>query len=71
MDYILVLIKENLSNNIEQLKVILARLRTAGLKINAPKYSFGLKDIPYLGYVINQHGIKPDPKKVQGIMDLG
>ena len=71
MDYILVLIKENLSNNIEQLKVILARLRTAGLKINAPKYSFGLKEIPYLGYVINQHGIKTDPKKVQGIMNLG
>ena len=31
----------------------------------------GLKEIPYLGYVITREGIKPDPKKVQGIMDLG
>ena len=42
-----------------------------GLKYNAPKCSSGLKDIPYLGYVITQEGIKLDPNKVQGIMDLG
>ena len=44
---------------------------TAGLKVNYPKCSFGLKESPYLGYVITREGIKPDPKKVQGIMDLG
>ena len=27
-------------------------------------------EIPYLGYVITRKGIKPDPNKVQGIMDL-
>ena len=43
----------------------------AGLKFNAHKCSFGLKEIPYLGYVITREGIKPDPKKVQGIMDIG
>ena len=32
---------------------------------------FGLKEIPYLGYVITRDGIKPDLKKVQEIMDLG
>ena len=41
------------------------------IKVNAPKCIFGLKYIPYLGYVITREGIKPDPKKVQGIMDLG
>ena len=43
----------------------------AGLKLNAPKYSFGLKDITYLVYVIRREDIKPDPKKLQGIMDIG
>ena len=42
-----------------------------GLKVNAPKFSFGLKDITYLGYVITREGIKPDPNKVQGIMYPG
>ena len=57
--------------HIYQLRIIFGRLRAAGLKCNAPKCSFGLKDIPYLVYVITREGIKPDPEKVQGIMDLG
>ena len=40
------------------------------MKVNAPKYSFSLKERPYLGYVISIDGIKYDPKKVQGIIDL-
>ena len=46
-------------------------MRAAGLKVNAPRFSLGLNEIPYLSYVITREGIKPDPKKVQGIMDLG
>ena len=46
-------------------------MHTAGLKFNGPKCSFWLKDIPYLGYVITRKVIKPDPKKVQGIIYLG
>ena len=69
-DDILVLFKESLSKNIEQLMIIFGRLSAAGLKINVPKCSFVLKDITYLGYVITWDGIKTDPKKVQGIVDL-
>ena len=68
---ILVLSKDKFENNIDQIRIIFGRLRDAGLKVNAPKCSFGLKDIPYLGYLITREGIKPDPKKVKGIMDIG
>ena len=51
--------------------MIFGRFRALGLKLNAPKFSFGLKYIPYLGYVITQEGIKNDPKKAQGIMNIG
>ena len=46
-------------------------MRAAGLKVNSPTCSFWFNDIPYLGYVITQEIIKPDPKKLQGIMDPG
>ena len=46
-------------------------LHDAGLKVNAHKCSFGLKYIPYLGYVITWEGVKRDQKKLQCIMDLG
>ena len=62
--------KEGFSNHKEQPRIIFVILRAAGLKYNYPKWSFGLKKIPYLGYVITWEGIQPNPKKVQGIMDL-
>ena len=71
IDDILVLGKYIFENHIKQMRIISERLHTAGLKSNAPKYSFGLKEIPYLCYVITRKGIEPNPKKVQGIMDIG
>ena len=71
IDDILVLSKYWFTKNIEQLRITFGRLHAAGFKFNAPKYSFGLKDITYLGYVITREGIKSNLKKVQGIMDIG
>ena len=49
---ILILGNDSFENHIEHLIIILVRLRAADLKVNAPKCSFGLNYIPYLGYVI-------------------
>ena len=62
--------KGTFSEHINQLEEIFRRFKKSGLKVNASKCSFGLKEIPYLGYVITIDGINPDPKKVQGILDL-
>ena len=71
IDDILILIKDCFTNQIEQQRTIFCKLRASGLKVNAPKCNFGLKDIIYLGCVITREGIKLDPNKVQGIMDIG
>ena len=68
---ILVLTKESLSKHIKELRIIFSILRAASLKVNAPKRSFGLKEVTYLGYIITREGIKTDKKKVKGIMDIG
>ena len=57
-------------NHIEQIRVIFAMISYAGLKVNSTKCRFGFNYIPFLGYLITQEGIQPDPDKVQGIMDL-
>ena len=41
-----------------------------GLKINACKSCFCAMDTEYLGYILCQDGIKPQPKKVQAILIL-
>ena len=64
IDDLLVLAQDSFKKHIEKLRIIFGRLCTEGLKRNAPKCSFGLKKVPYIGYVITREGIKPDPKKV-------
>ena len=53
------------------MKIIFVKLRAAGLKVDASKFSFWLKDITYLSCVITREGLKSDPKKVKGIIKLG
>ena len=68
---IFVLIKDSFKNHIYQVIINSGKMRTTGLKLNALKFSLGLKGILYLGYVITREGIKLYPKKVQGIMYIG
>ena len=70
IDDALVVSKEIFLFNIEQLSIVFSTLRDAGFKADSNMCSLGLKEIPYLGYVITWWGIKPDPNKLQGIMDL-
>ena len=64
IDDIIVLRKDCFIKHIKHLIIIFFRLFALCLKVNAPKCSFGLKDIPYLGYVITMEGVKPDPRKL-------
>ena len=68
---VIVLSKDWFTKHIEQLRIIFGRLLASGLNVNDPKWSFGLKEIPYIGYLITREGIEPVPEKIQGIMDLG
>ena len=70
IDDILLTTKGFFEEQLQQLCTCFQRFRNAGLKVNAKKCSFGLKEIPYLGYIITREGVMPDPKKIQGIVDL-
>ena len=39
-------------------------------KSQCMKCSIGIKETPYLSYINTMDGLKPDPKKIQRIMDL-
>jgi hypothetical protein len=49
---------------------VLIRLCDIILKVNAAKSLFFAHKIEYLGYILTRGGIKPQPKKVQGILAL-
>jgi Reverse transcriptase (RNA-dependent DNA polymerase). len=71
IDNILVISKGSFDDHLKQLDTCFKIIQEAGLKVKADKCSFGLSENPYLGYIISsREGIKPDPAKIQGIMDM-
>ncbi len=40
-----------------------------GFKLKLEKYEFAKKQLKYLGFVVREFGIKPDPEKVRVIVD--
>lgn len=52
------------------LNLVIERLKEAGLKVKAKKCSFFRHEISYLGYLISEHGLKPDPSKCETVRNV-
>ncbi|XP_055590876.1 uncharacterized protein K02A2.6-like [Uranotaenia lowii] len=52
------------------LKAALQRFQEYGFTIKAEKCSFGSQQIKYLGHLIDKHGLRPDPAKIDVIRNL-
>jgi hypothetical protein len=50
--------------------MVLARLSTAGMRVNASKSKFFTEQIEYLGYWNTRQGIQPVHNKVEAILHL-
>ena len=66
IDDILVYGKDTAEHN-TRLHATLQRIKTAGITLNDNKCHFNQLRIIFLGHVINQNGISPDPKKTTAI----
>ena len=53
----------------EHVKLVLDRLRSAGLFANAKKCSFDQSEVEYLGFLLGTQGIKMNPHKLDTIAD--
>lgn len=55
---------------IERLREILKRLKQAHLKLRLNKCRFCQSEVTYLGHVISEKGISPDPEKIKAILEI-
>lgn len=60
----------SLKEHIINLKNILDRLKSAGLKIQIDKCNFLKKETEFLGHILTPEGIKPNPNKIEIIKSL-
>ena len=68
LDDILVHAK-SFETHIVKLKVVLERLRKAGLKLSPKKCSLLRRQVRYLGHILSQHGVTVDGEKIQVVLD--
>ncbi|OJT10654.1 Transposon Tf2-12 polyprotein [Trametes pubescens] len=68
IDDILIFSRTQAEHN-QHVTMVLDRLRKAGLFANAKKCAFDQPEVEYVGYIINQDGIRMDPKKLNTVID--
>ncbi|KAK3729801.1 hypothetical protein QZH41_003408 [Actinostola sp. cb2023] len=54
----------------ERLEKVLARIEEAGITLNPNKCEFSKRQVTFLGHVIDESGIRPDPTKIKAIVDM-
>ena len=65
-----IVVSETFEDHLKWLKEVLDRLAAAGLSINPDKCLFFRSEIKYFGFLINNEGVKVDPRKLAPILDL-
>lgn len=70
LDDLLILTNSSFKDHLLKLEMVLARLSTAGMRVNISKSKFFAEQIEYLGYWITRQGIQPMRNKVEAILNI-
>ena len=65
----IVCFSEEFEDHLKTLKWILNKLLTNKLKLKAPRCKFAYNKVKYLGYIVSEAGVSPDPHKLHAILD--
>ncbi|MBJ4389643.1 hypothetical protein JGE18_25535, partial [Salmonella enterica subsp. enterica serovar Typhimurium] len=64
------IVTETFEEHLKRLEHVLRRIRSAGLTINREKSHFCQDEAKYLGVLVNREGFRPDPAKVDPIINF-
>lgn len=54
----------------ERLRTVLSRFRQHNLRVKLSKCTFAAKQVRYLGHMISEEGVQPDPVKIEAVKNL-
>lgn len=66
----IVVVSSDFNSHLEDLKNVLDRLIGAGLVVSREKCKFCRTELKYLGFIVDKNGLRPDPDKVNAILNL-
>jgi hypothetical protein len=72
LDDLLIITNSSFKDHLLKLEIVLARLSTAGMRVNISKSKFFAEQIQYLasGYWITRQGIQPIRNKFEAIFNI-
>ena len=63
----LIIFSDTFEEHLNRLNLVLQRIRECGLKLSPKKCSFFMPKVKYVGHIVSQKGIEPDPSKINKI----
>lgn len=66
----IVVASNSFEEHIQCLKEVARRLNDANLSINIEKSRFCVPELPYLGFILSREGVRPNPDKVEAIVNF-
>ena len=66
----IVLYASSLKEHQDKFNKLAKRLKEANLKLQPDKCEFLRREVTYLGHIISENGVKPDPNKIKAVQDF-
>ncbi|KAK7595540.1 hypothetical protein V9T40_013365 [Parthenolecanium corni] len=66
----LLIFSPDMDTHLEHLSLVFERIASANMTLNLKKCTFYKSEVPYLGFIISDEGVKTDPERVQGILNM-
>lgn len=65
----IIVVRTTMEEHVNRLREVFNRLREFNLQLQPPKCEFLRNEVNYLGHVITENGVKPDPKKIECLVN--
>src|SRR5436189_3800851 len=66
----IIILGNSLEEHLENIRKIFQTLRQANLKVQINKSNFLRKEVEYLGHIVTENGVKPNPNKIAEIKNF-
>lgn len=66
----IIIISDTFEEHMKLLREVARRLGQANLSINIDKSRFCVLEVPYLGYILSTQGLRPNPNRVEAIVNF-
>lgn len=65
----IIIVSNTFEEHLTLLHEVASRLNAANLSINLDKSRFCVAEVPYLGYILSQEGLRPNPDRISAIIN--